>query len=199
MLTDLITDHADALLAALLGVALTHGLNRRSRRREERAADTATLTAQVDAFTTALAAVRTVAASNRTLWERPQEKLRAAAIIGLGFLGGWARADTGGPRPITAGLAEAAHLISREVHAGKLALAHLHSPILQLAAAATPLLRHADERLAQATDAVITAAAGPDDDALDAAVRAFAQASRQALTPRPPRWTRLRSRRSPTA
>ncbi|MER5302168.1 hypothetical protein ABT039_22295 [Streptomyces lasiicapitis] len=197
MQLDILTQHADTLLATALGVLLTHWRERHVRRREERTADTAALGAQVDAFTIALGAVRAVAASNQVLWERPREKLRASTIVGLGLIGGWARADAGGSSawPMAAGLADAAHLLSREVHASKLASVNLHGPMLQLGAAATPLLRHPDERLAQATDAVITAARAEDTAQLDAAVRALARASREALAPQPSLWARLRRRR----
>ncbi|MET7310207.1 hypothetical protein ACWD7C_12895 [Streptomyces sp. NPDC005134] len=186
------------VLAAFFVALLTNWLTNRSRDRADRQGEKATLQAQVDAFINAIAVLRNAAHTNELIWEGPKETLRAVAIVGLGFVGGLARAggaDRTGGWGYASGLGEAAHLLSREVHARKLALAGLQGPMVQLGAAATPLMRHPDERLARAVDDVLAAAGDMEDPGrFEQALTVFGQAARVALQDPPSAWARLRRR-----
>lgn len=195
---DTITRHAGTILpilAAFLVALLTNWLTNRSRDRQDRAADRAALQAQVDAFITAAVAIRAAANVSDTLWEGRKEKLRATAIVVLGAVGGWASAEARGRADnwrYAAGLRDAAQLISREVHARKGALANLQATTVQLGAAATPLMRHHDERLVQAVEEVMAAAGAVDDHArFERALATFGQTARAALQPPPSIWSRM--------
>ncbi|MER7497052.1 hypothetical protein ABT033_31205 [Streptomyces pharetrae] len=197
---DTLTRHADLLLpilAAFLVALLTNWLTNRGRDRQERAADRATLQAQVDAFVTGAVAVRAAANISDTIWEGRKEKWRATAVVVLGAVGGMASSEAQGNWRYAAGLRDAAQLISREVHARKVALANLQASTVQLGAAATPLMRHQDERLVEAVEAVMAAASAIDDHArYEQALSAFGQAARAALQPPPSAWARLTRRRT---
>ncbi|NEB01932.1 hypothetical protein [Streptomyces sp. SID13726] len=200
---DTITRHGDTILqvlAAFLIAFLTNSLTNRSRDRQDRAAELATLQAQVDAFITAAAAVRASTYISETVWEGRKERWRAIGVVVLGAVGGWATAGTQGvPEKLryAAGMRDAAQLISRENHARKIALAALQAPMVQLGTAATPLMRHQDERLVQAVDEVMAAAGAIDDSArFERAMTDFGQAARTALQPSPLLWNRLLRRRT---
>ncbi|MGW0188145.1 hypothetical protein ACWDV7_20570 [Streptomyces sp. NPDC003362] len=197
---DTFTRHADLLLpilAAFLIALLTSWLTNRGRDRQERAADRATLQAQVDAFVTAAIAVRAAATISDTIWEGRKEKWRATAVVVLGAVGGIASSVAPGNWRYAAGLRDTAQLISREVHARKVALGNLQSSTVQLGAAATPLMRHQDERLVEAVEAVMAVAGTIDDHPrYEQALAAFGQAARTALEPPPSGWARLTRRRT---
>ncbi|WP_331733870.1 hypothetical protein OHU34_46000 (plasmid) [Streptomyces sp. NBC_00080] len=193
-----ITGHANTLLqvlAAFLVVLMTNGLTNRSRDRQDRATDRAALQVKVDTFITAAIAVRAAANVSDHIWEGPKEKWRATGIVMLGAFGGWASAEAHGRTDnwrYAAGLRDAAQLISREVHARKIALASLQASTVQLGAAATPLMRHQNERLVEAVEAVMSAASAIDDTArYERAMATFGQAARAALQPPPSFWARL--------
>ncbi|MET8668175.1 hypothetical protein ABZV87_28050 [Streptomyces tendae] len=192
------TRHAELLLpilASFVAVLLTHWLTTRSRDRRDEAVERATLQGQVDAFVTAAAALRGASGVSDTVWENPKEKRRATAIVILGAIGGWASAEVRGRTDawrFAVGLRDAAQLIAREVQARKVALSALQGPTLQLMTAATPLMHHHDERLAQAVESLLAAAEDIDDlERFERELAAFGQASRAALRPPPSVWSRL--------
>ncbi|MEV6192917.1 hypothetical protein AB0M19_11010 [Streptomyces sp. NPDC051920] len=190
--------HGDTILqvlAAFLIAFLTNALTNRARDRQDRAGDLATLQAQVDAFITAAAVVRAAARTSDTIWEGPREKLRATAIVILGSIGGWAIAEASGRSDnwrYVAGLRDAAQLLSREVHARKTALASVQASTVQLGTAAVPLIRHHDQRLVHAVQAVMEAAGSINNSQrFEEALRAFGQAANAALQPPPSVWARM--------
>ncbi|MFE1289682.1 hypothetical protein [Streptomyces sp. NPDC058751] len=197
---DTFTRHADLLLpilAAFLVALLTNSLTNRARDRQDRAADRATLQGQVDAFITSAIAVRAAANISDSIWEGRKEKWRATAVVLLGSIGGIASSTAQDNWRYVAGLRDAAQLISREIHARKVALANLQASTVQLGAAATPLMRHQDARLVEAVEAVMAAASAVDDHArFEEALAAFGQAARTALQPPPSVWARLTRRRT---
>jgi hypothetical protein len=193
-----LTRHGDTILqvlAAVLIAFLTNTLTNRARDRQDRAVDRATLQAQVDAFITAAAVVRAAAQTSEIIWEGPKEKIRATAIVILGSIGGWASADVSGRSDnwrYAAGLRDAAHLMSREIHARKTALASVQASTVQLGTAAVPLTRHQDERLVQAVQAVMEAAGSINNhQRFEEALRSFGQAANAVLQPPPSIWARM--------
>ncbi|MFE9437033.1 hypothetical protein [Streptomyces sp. NPDC006640] len=193
-----ITRHGDTILqvlGAVLIAFLTNALTNRARDQQDRASDRATLQAQVDAFITAAAVVRAAAQTSEIIWEGPKEKIRATAIVILGSIGGWASAEVTGRSDTwryAAGLRDAAHLMSREIHARKTALSAVQASTVQLGTAAVPLTRHQDEHLVRAVHAVLEAASSIDDHhRFEEALRTFGQAARVTLRPEPSFWSRI--------
>ncbi|MFD7409733.1 hypothetical protein ACFV7R_45730 [Streptomyces sp. NPDC059866] len=170
-----------------------------SRDRADREAEKATLRAQADALTVAVIDLRQAAATNRILWEGPAERGRSFLLALLSYAGGVARAQALGASDrlaLTAGLGNAAETLAGDRRASKEHIATVREPLLRLATAAAPLLRHQDENVAAATNALTAAALAEAEDTtrVETALAAFENAVRAALEPTPSRWARLRRR-----
>ncbi|MEV5358640.1 hypothetical protein [Streptomyces sp. NPDC052693] len=171
-----------------------------SRDRADRAAEKETLRMQADALTVAVLDLRHAAATNRILWEGPVERGRSFLLALMSYAGGVARAQALGASDrlaLTAGMGNAAETLAGDRRATKEHVATVREPVLRLATAAAPLLRHQDATVAS-TAAELTAAvlAEAEDTArVEAALTAFESAVRAALEPAPSRWRpRLRRR-----
>jgi hypothetical protein len=171
-----------------------------SRDRADRAAEKETLRTQADALTVAVLDLRHAAATNRILWEGPVERGRSFLLALMSYAGGVARAQALGASDrlaLTAGMGNAAETLAGDRRATKEHVATVREPVLRLATAAAPLLRHQDATVAS-TAAELTAAvlAEAEDTArVEAALTAFESAVRAALEPAPSRWRpRLRRR-----
>ncbi|MFE1206423.1 hypothetical protein ACFW5V_32570 [Streptomyces sp. NPDC058762] len=200
-LLEALADHAEKVidLGINLGVALLiWHLTNRSRDRGDRQAELAATRAQADAFIVAVADVRAAAALNQQLWERPLERWRIMGLVALTVAGEGTRARIAGGterQAIAAGVGAAAQIGHRELHANKAALTALRDPMVRVAAAAAPLMHHADEQVRTTVDEVMTALSNiKNTRRLDTALEAFGQAVATATEPAPSRWTRITRR-----
>ncbi|MGY4935838.1 hypothetical protein ACWD7T_33020 [Streptomyces sp. 900116325] len=195
-------DHAEKLLDLLIGVFLAYfgwWLANKSRDRADREAEKAALRAQADALIVAVVDLRHAAATNRILWEGPAERGRSFLLALLAGAGGVARAQVVGGSErlsITAGLGNAAEMLAGDRRASKEHTARVREPILRLATAAAPLLRHTDASVATATNELVTAAFADVENPtrVETTLEAFEGAVRSALQPSPSVWARLRGR-----
>jgi cysteine sulfinate desulfinase/cysteine desulfurase-like protein len=135
---------------------------------------------------------------NRTLWERPLERLTAVGLAAVTFHAGRAGARImGGTEWLSqaVGMGAAAQLIAREVHANKAAVAAVREPLKHVTEALAPLVHHPDQRVATAAEELLAATSAILDHAqVEAALAAFGEAVRAAIQPVPSRWSRLRRR-----
>ncbi|MFG3132967.1 hypothetical protein ACGFZU_35365 [Streptomyces tendae] len=171
-----------------------------SRDRADRAAEKESLRTQADALTVAVLDLRHAAATNRILWEGPAERGRSFLLALMSYAGGVARAQALGASDrlaLTAGMGNAAETLAGDRRATKQHVATVREPVLRLATAAAPLLRHQDATVASTAAELTTAALaeGEDTARVEAALTAFESAVRAALEPAPSRWRpRLRRR-----
>jgi hypothetical protein len=194
--------HAEKLLDLLIGVFLAYlgwWLANKSRDRADREAEKAALRGQADALIVAVVDLRHAAATNRILWEGPAERARSFLLALLAGAGGVARAQAFGGSErlnITAGLGSAAEMLAGDRRASKEHTARVREPILRLATAAAPLLRHTDASVATAANGLVTAAFAEVENPtrVEAALEAFEGAVRSVLQPSPSVWARLRGR-----
>ncbi|AKN68726.1 hypothetical protein QR97_01925 [Streptomyces sp. PBH53] len=169
-----------------------------SRARQARQDEQAALEKQADTVIVAVADLRAVASMNRTLWERPLERLTAVGLAAVTFHAGRAGARImGGTEWLSqaVGMGAAAQLIAREVHANKAAVAAVREPLKHVTEALAPLVRHPDQRVATTAEELLAATSAILDHAqVEAAIAAFGEAVRAAVQPVPSRWSRLRRR-----
>jgi hypothetical protein len=171
-----------------------------SRDRADHQAELATFRERADALIVAVVDVRASAAMNSRLWEHPWEVLRLMFLAACAGSGEAARVRAlGGTNRdmVAAGLGEVARMSLRETHASKTALAALREPMIRVHETAAPFLRHADERVVEATNELLEAVGDVKNSArLDAALAAFGRVVVAVAEPRPSRWARLRNRMS---
>ncbi|MFI9052437.1 hypothetical protein [Streptomyces sp. NPDC053427] len=195
-------ENADKLLDLLIGLGLAYfgwWLANKSRDRADREAEKATLRAQADALTVAVLDIRHAAATSRILWEGPAERGRSFLLAALAYAGGAAHAQAAGGSDrlsLTAGLGNAAEILAGDRRASKEHTATVREPLLRLATAAAPLLRHPDADVATAANELADAALTETENAtrIEAGLGAFERAVRAALQPQPSVWARLRRR-----
>ncbi|MEU0030646.1 hypothetical protein [Streptomyces sp. NPDC006335] len=203
-----VSDHADAVaqfigafIIALFSALFTYWLTKRVRARADRQEERAALQVQADALGVAMADVRAAAIVNHTLWESPASRGRSFLLALLACAGGAARGRVAGGTDglsFAIGMGEAALLLSRERRASNQAIAAVREPLLRLATAAAPLLRHPNAQVADAAEAVLAAASNIENHASsDVAVAAFGRAVRAALQPPPTLWARICHRLRP--
>ncbi|MFE1444330.1 hypothetical protein, partial [Streptomyces sp. NPDC058739] len=191
---------------ALGGGLVIWRLTNWSRDRADRQAELNTFRQQADALIVAVADVRASADMNHRLWERPWEQVRFMALAAFAAVGEGARVRALGgteQQMFAAAGGAAARLGLSEIHANKTALAALRGPLVRVHEAAAPLMHHADQRVVETTNELLTAMGDISNTAgLEAALAAFGQAVRAASEPRPSLRVRLRNRlrrRSTTA
>ncbi|MFJ4988798.1 hypothetical protein ACIP9H_33980 [Streptomyces sp. NPDC088732] len=192
---DKVFDLVNAGIIALI----TWGLTKRAQIRSDREAEKALLRVQADALTIAAGDLQGAEAAGYLLWDRPLEQLRTiflAGLIGQGRLfGKGGRSDWPG---IAAGLSDAGEFIGRERLAGKQFAMTLREPVMRLATAAAPLVRHSDTAVATAAQKVVAVAIDTKDKRrktrMDEALEEFNRAVRRYLEPSPTLWARIRRR-----
>ncbi|MFD7505439.1 hypothetical protein [Streptomyces sp. NPDC059850] len=171
-----------------------------SRDRADHQAELAAFRERADALIVAAVDVRAAAAMNRRLWEHPWEVLSLVFTVACAGSGEAARVRVlgGNNRDMfAAGLGEAARMSLRQAHASKTALAALRAPMIRVHETAAPFLRHADERVVEATNELLEAVGDVKNSArLDAALAAFGRVVVAVAEPRPSRWARLHNRMS---
>lgn len=198
------TLHYTVRAVELLGIVgfgttvLAWRLTNISRDRQARQDEQGALEKQADTAVVAVASLRAATGMNRTLWERPLERLTALGLATVTFYSGRAGARIlGGSEwwSHAVGMGAAAQLIAREVHASKAAVTAVREPVNQVAAALAPLVRHPDARVATTAEELLTATSRIlDHTRVEAALAAFGEAVRATAQPEPSRWARLRAR-----
>ncbi|EXU69653.1 hypothetical protein Z951_02875 [Streptomyces sp. PRh5] len=190
-------DKIEDLAVAVAVAVLTWWLTNLSRKRADREAERSSLQIQADALVVAVADVRGAAASARILYEGWPERARSGLLAALACAGAAARTRVAGGSDrlaFVAGLGAAAHLLGADRRASKQHAATVQGPMLRLATAAAPLVRHPDEGVATAVDNLLAAASRLEDATrLDAALDRFGREVSRALQPGRFRL-RLRSR-----
>ncbi|WFB83762.1 MULTISPECIES: hypothetical protein [Streptomyces] len=202
-LLEALADQMDTIVNGVFalgsGLVIWH-LTNWSRDRADHQAELAAFRERADALIVAAIDVRASAAMNRHLWEHPWQVLRLVFMVACAGSGEAARVRAfGGTNRdmFAAGLGEAARLSLREAYASKTALAALREPMVRVHETAAPFLRHADERVVQATNELLEAVGDVNDAArVDAALAAFGRVVAAVAEPAPSRWARLRYRMS---
>jgi hypothetical protein len=180
-----------------------------SNRRAAAAAARATTRVQADELIVAVAELRGRAKANIVLWGSWKETGRTFLMAVMAGAGGYARtaavARQDDPQErdwsaIVAGLGSAVDVLGRDRRESKRADLTLTPAMVRVTAAAAPLLRHPDPRVAEATEQLLAVAFETKDTArVDVALREFGRAVVPATTVPPSRWRRLRTERSRAA
>ncbi|MGW4517949.1 hypothetical protein ACWEO4_39750 [Streptomyces sp. NPDC004393] len=184
----------------ILSAVLTWSVTTATKRRADAKADRATVRAQADALIVAVSEIRAMAATNKVLWGGWKENGRSLLLAFAAGGGGLARTaavasqdDRGRQLAIAAGLGAAADMISRDRREVKRLDGALMPAMTRVMAAAAPLLRHPDARVAAAAQQLLAAVTEIEaTEALDAALSEFGRAVVPVTTAPPSRWRRLR-------
>ncbi|MFE2090678.1 hypothetical protein [Streptomyces sp. NPDC059460] len=183
--------------ATLAAVPFTWWITERTKRRATEDADRAALRDQADRLIVAVSDLRGAAITNQLLWESPRERFSTFVLALAAFAGGAARTNGPDLRRALAGAGDFARLLVIERSESKAAAARLSPLLTQVAACAAPLVRHPDPDVTATAEELLAAVQHVDDEArLDAALAAFGRAAREATTPPPTLWARIRSRRA---
>ncbi|MFE9601994.1 MULTISPECIES: hypothetical protein [Streptomyces] len=188
----------------ILGSLLTWFVATVTRKRAEAKAERATVRAQADALIVAVSEIRAMAHTSKALWGSWQEIGRTFLLTFVAGAGGLARTaavtswdDRGKRLAFYAGLGAAADMIGLDRRETKRLDGALAPAMTRVIAAAAPLLRHPDSRVAEATEKLFAAVTEIEaTEALDTALSEFGRAVVPATTAPPPWWRRLRSGRS---
>ncbi|MFD5542327.1 hypothetical protein ACFWIJ_32055 [Streptomyces sp. NPDC127079] len=187
-------------LPVILSALLTWSVTTATRKRADAKAERATVRAQADALIVAVSEVRAMARTNKALWGSWQEIGRSFLLTFVAGAGGLARTaavtsrDARGKRlALCAGLGAAADMISRDRRETKRLDGALAPAMTRVIAAAAPLLRHPDPRVAEATEKLFAAVTEIEaTEALDAALSEFGRAVVPVTTAPTAWWRRLR-------
>ncbi|MEU6703874.1 hypothetical protein [Streptomyces wuyuanensis] len=201
--SELLTTAASAIGAVALVFIGAWENGRRTRKTETRkdaAADRAALEAQANELVAAILALRIAGNVHDHAWggwgARGRVALRALLQGGATY----ALSGRGGAPALLAAYGEVGRIIGRWDQESATSAAELAAPLSRLGSAVAPLLRREEPGLAEAADAVFSAAVEHygDNERMAAALAAFHAALRPALAPPAParRWWHLRRRRN---
>lgn len=175
------------LTAVALGAGLTARINSRATARAEAKAEHDALGAQFDTMVLAVAELRAAVEADRILWSNWKEELRRIALAGMTGLAPAAFVKGSERRQLAAFAGGAGWFLGQERIRMKDATASLIPKLAAVAAAASPLLRHSDTGVQEATDRFMTAIYSYHESRnateLEAAAHNFGSAVRGVLYP----------------
>ncbi|MCM1972311.1 hypothetical protein [Streptomyces sp. G1] len=181
-------------VVSLLGVPLGAWLHARTTARAEAKAERDSFRTQANSMVVAVAELRAAVDEDHILWSNWKEKVRAGLLAAMTAAGFAAFTHGSDRRQLAAALGGAAWQLSQERNQQKTAASNITPKITAVVQAAAPLLQHADTRVCESTERVMTAVYGypgtRNPAELEEALHAFGLAVRAAAEPTPNRWRR---------